>query len=249
MPSVAGPRPPLGVHPSGSHVRGPVVQPSGVQPSGVQPSGVRSAGSVVRGPTVRCPVIWCPPVRPVTSSSVSARRCLGITSGRRATLTAGTVGLQVVCGVPSGLVDSPSPPEGGRCCGGGRPVGERRSRTWPGRARAQAAARSTAGRRGRPAWRKGRRSLPANLGCGSAGPSATSCLWAWLAPCLEHDHATWSLWSLMAGWTSLEGPTRSTARMGCGPSAAQPASQRAWLGARRRCELREQWWARQGLNL
>jgi hypothetical protein len=109
-------------------------------------------------------------------------------------------------------------------------------------------ARPLAGR-GRPAWRKGRRSLPANLGCGSAGPSATSCLWAWLAPCLEHDHATWSLWSLMAGWTSLEGPTRSTARMGCGPSAAQPASQRAWLGARRRCELREQWWARQGLNL
>jgi hypothetical protein len=51
----------------------------------------------VRCPAVRCPVswfrrpvIWCPPVRPVTSSSVSARRCLGITSGRRATLTAGT---------------------------------------------------------------------------------------------------------------------------------------------------------------
>jgi hypothetical protein len=95
MPSVANPCSPLGVHPvrfprPGPGVQLSGVQPSGVQPSGVQPSGVRSAGSVVRGPTVRCPVIWCPPVRPVTSSSVSARRCLGITSGRRATLTAGT---------------------------------------------------------------------------------------------------------------------------------------------------------------
>jgi hypothetical protein len=39
MASVAGPRPPCGVHPSGSVVRGPAVQPSGVQP-------------------VQCPVTW-----------------------------------------------------------------------------------------------------------------------------------------------------------------------------------------------
>jgi hypothetical protein len=49
----------------------------------------------------------------------------------------------------------------GRCCGG-RPVGERRSRTWPGRARAQAATVLDRWPAGRPAWREGRRSLPAS---------------------------------------------------------------------------------------
>jgi hypothetical protein len=46
---------------------------------------------------------------------------------------------------------------------------------------------------------------------------------------LEHDYAAWSLWSLMARWTGLEGPTRSTVRMVCGPSAAQPGvSEPGW---------------------
>ena len=97
----------------------------------VQPSGVRSAGSVVRGPTVRCPVIWCPPVRPVTSSSVSARRW--------PTLQPGRIGLQVVCGSRAAWSTARVGLEGAMLWSGGRPVGERRSRTWPGGARAQAA--------------------------------------------------------------------------------------------------------------
>jgi hypothetical protein len=47
---------------------------------------------------------------------------------------------------------------------------------------------------------------------------ARSCTWAWLAPRLEHDHAPWSLWSLMARWTGLEGATSATVRMGAAPA-------------------------------
>jgi hypothetical protein len=152
---------------------GPTVRPAGVRPS-------------ARSPPRQCEPAW---VRIPGRFSVSPTVAVGIMSGRRATLRPGRIGLQVVCGSER-LGRRPESTWRGRCCGGGgRPVGERRSRTWPGRARAQAAARSTAGRWGRPAWRKGRRSLPANLGCGSAGPSATSCLWrGW--------HLAWSMTTL-----------------------------------------------------
>ena len=168
MPSVANPCSPLGVHPvrfprPGPGVQLSGVQPSGVQPSGVQPSGVRdpavrpsgvrpsgvrSAGSVVRDPAVRPSG-----VRPSASGRlVSARPpdhlrlvrvspavALEITSVRRAIFTTGTD--RVACGrrCPERLGRVPSRPGGGRWGGGGRPVGERRSRTWPGQARAEAA--------------------------------------------------------------------------------------------------------------
>jgi hypothetical protein len=93
MPSLAGPRPPLGVHPSDSHGRGPVVQPSGVQPSDVQLSGVQSAGSVVRGPTVRPAG-----VRPPGPLLVGGSPAVAVGSPRRrATLRPGRIELQVVC--------------------------------------------------------------------------------------------------------------------------------------------------------
>jgi hypothetical protein len=47
---------------------------------------------------------------------------------------------------------------------------------------------------------------------------------------LKHDHGAWSLWSLMAPWTGLEGANELTVRMGRGPSAAQPGSEPDRLG-------------------
>jgi hypothetical protein len=49
---------------------------------------------------------------------------------------------------------------------------------------------------------------------------------------LEHDHAAWSLWSLMARWTGLKGAKELTVRMGRGPSAAQPGGERDGWGPR-----------------
>jgi hypothetical protein len=157
MPSLAGPRPPLGVHPSGSHGRGPVVQPSGVQPSNVQLSGVRSAGSVVRGPTVR-PAGVRPPGPLLVGGSPAV--AVGITSGGGQPCGRDGSGCRWSAG-PERLGRRPESAWRGRCCGG-RPVGERRSRTWPGRARAQAATVLDRWPAGRPAWREGRRSLPAS---------------------------------------------------------------------------------------
>ena len=200
---------PLGVHPSGSHGRGPVVQPSGVQPSDVQLSGVRSAGSVVRGPTVR-PAGVRPPGPLLVGGSPAV--AVGITSGA-GNLAAGTDRVAGGLRVPSGLVDGPSRPGGGdavvvgRWGSGGRGPGRvglgRRLRPC-----------STAGRRG------GQLGVRVAGRCRPLGVAGTF---------LGHDHAPWSLWSLMARWTGLEGPTRSTVRMVCGPSAAQPGvSEPGW---------------------
>jgi hypothetical protein len=156
-PSAAGPLSTVGVHPVQILVR------SGVQPSGVQPSGCptvrcptvgvsnrRVSGHLAPSsrtdlsgrlvPPVRRSAVWCPPVSPVASvpSRVSPPWPLGVRrSGRGLRGWSGSGS-----GWPSGSVDG---------CGGldagdpaevmGRPGGgERRSRTWPGRARAEAAA-------------------------------------------------------------------------------------------------------------
>jgi hypothetical protein len=105
----------------------------------VPSSGIRLSGRPVSAR--RRPAGWCPRVRPITSvSSASARRwpwrsrrCGGQSS------QPGRIELPVVGGVPSGLVGRRVGLEGDGGEVVGRPVGERRSRTWPGRARAEAA--------------------------------------------------------------------------------------------------------------
>jgi hypothetical protein len=195
MPSLAGPRPPLGVHPSGSHGRGPVVQPS----------GVRSAGSVVRGPTVR-PAGVRPPGPLLIGGSPAV--AVGIASGA-GNLAAGTDRVAGGLRVPSGLVDGPSRPGGAMLwwwwsAGGGAAVADL---AGSGSGAGCDRARPLAGGGGQLGVRVAGRCRP--LGVAGTLPG--------------HDHAPWwSLWSLMARWTGLEGPTRSTVRMGCGPSAAQP---------------------------
>jgi hypothetical protein len=148
MPSVA-----IRVHhwvstPFGSHVRVrasscPVsshpVSSRPVSGQLVPSSGIRLSGRPVSAR--RRPAGWCPRVRPITSvSSASARRwpwrsrrCGGQSS------QPGRIELPVVGGVPSGLVGRRVGLEGDGGEVVGRPVGERRSRTWPGQARAEAA--------------------------------------------------------------------------------------------------------------
>jgi hypothetical protein len=110
------PVPTAGVRSSSRPVSGQLVPSSGVQPSGRLVS-----------------------VRPVPFSSVAARRWPWGSRRGRATLPPGRIGLQVVCGSRAAWSTARVGLEGRCCGGGGRPVGERRSRTWPGRARAQAA--------------------------------------------------------------------------------------------------------------
>jgi hypothetical protein len=131
-------------------------------------------------PTVRCPAVRCPAVRcPVSwfrrpGSNRPAGWCpsgpllvggspavaVGITSGAGQPCGRDGSGCRWSAG-PERLGRRPESAWRGRCCGG-RPVGERRSRTWPGRARAQAATVLDRWPAGRPAWREGRRSLPAS---------------------------------------------------------------------------------------
>jgi hypothetical protein len=176
MLSVAGPCPPFGVHP-GSDVRGPVVQPSGVQPSGVQPADWCPAGWCVRPSGVRPAGVSA---RPVSGRLVSARPsghlrlacgspgvALGITSVRRATFTTGTDRVARGLRCPSGSVDGPSRPRGGRPGGG-------RAEAGGGVAVADLAGSCSGAGCGRgrpltgqgPARREGRPSLPAEPGMG-----------------------------------------------------------------------------------
>jgi hypothetical protein len=141
MPSVANPCSPLGVHPVRFPRPGPGVQLSGVQPSGVQPSGVRDPAVRPSGvrPSASGRLVSARPPDHLRLVRVSPAVALEITSVRRAIFTTGTD--RVACGrrCPERLGRVPSRPGGGRWGGGGRPVGERRSRTWPGQARAEAA--------------------------------------------------------------------------------------------------------------
>jgi hypothetical protein len=139
---------PIRVHhwvstPFGSHVRvrasSRPVSSRPVSGQLVPSSGIRLSGRPVSAR--RRPAGWCPRVRPITSvSSASARRwpwrsrrCGGQSS------QPGRIELPVVGGVPSGLVGRRVGLEGDGAEVVGRPVGERRSRTWPGQARAEAA--------------------------------------------------------------------------------------------------------------
>jgi hypothetical protein len=239
------------------------------------PSGSRCPA--VRCPAVRCPDIWLPrlrslcpavwcPARPASSLSrvqpsgvrPSARRirrvprqpgggALGDTLVRRGNPHAWNESSSMWSGpVPAARSMARVGLDAGTAaevvC---RPAGERLPRTWPGCARAgwlrptdqggQTAARapiaSDCARQG--CWLK--RDVPAPA--------------AWLPPWLERDYSPWLSWSLTPAWTGSAGPTSLTARMGARPQRG-PGVQGV-LQARRqqRFDLREWWWARQGLNL
>jgi hypothetical protein len=148
-------------------------RPCRASPAGVHhwvsTHSVPTSGSgrpAVRCPAVRCPVSWFRrpgsgrPVsaRPASGRLVSARPpnhlrlvrvspavALETTSVRRATFTKGRIQLQVVCGVPSGLVDRPSRPRGRRRWGDRWGSGRGPGRVRPGR---RLRPRSTADRPG-----------------------------------------------------------------------------------------------------
>jgi hypothetical protein len=126
MASVAGPRPPCGVHSavpssgSGGPVSGrpvssassvqPVhVRPSGVHPSGVRPSGVHPSG--VQPAAVRPRSVRTRPARPTPGGG-------GTRSRRRATVTTGAGRVPVGCRVVERLDRRPSRPGRGRGCRG-----------------------------------------------------------------------------------------------------------------------------------
>jgi hypothetical protein len=97
------------------------------------------------------------------------------------------------------------------------------SRTWPGQARAEGCGHAPplTGQGGQAGVRAAdgcRLSQAAEPGMGARVQARQS---KWWHLGLEHDHAAWSLWSLMARWTGLEGADELTVRMGRGPSAAQ----------------------------
>jgi len=139
----------MGVHPVRFLVRSGV-QPSGVQPSGVRPSGVRSPGSVVQDRPVRPSGA----ARPAVSCLVSARPSCGVcpvpgqpavalgSAGPAGPSRLEWIGFRVACRLPERLgrrlrgLDAGDPAEVMGRSGGG----ECRSRTWPGCARAEAAA-------------------------------------------------------------------------------------------------------------
>jgi hypothetical protein len=210
MPSLAGPAstrwvstrpvPTAGVRSSNRPVSSRPMSSCPVSGQLVPSSGVQPSGRLVS-------------VRPVPFSSVAARRWPWGSRRGAGNLAAGTDRVAGGLRVPSGLVDGPSRPGGGdavvvgRWGSGGRGPGRvglgRRLRPC-----------STAGRRG------GQLGVRVAGRCRPLGVAGTF---------LGHDHAPWSLWSLMARWTGLEGPTRSTVRMVCGPSAAQPGvSEPGW---------------------
>ena len=253
MPSVAVRVHHVGVHPSvrvqvssrpvsSCPVSGQLAPSSPVPLSGrlvSSPSGVQP----VRGPAVRCP---------------SARRirrvprqpgggALGDTSVRRGNPHAWNESSSMWSGpVPAARSTARVGLDAGTAAEVvWRPAGERLPPTWPGCARAgwlrptdqggQTAARapiaSNCARQG--CWLK--RDVPAPA--------------AWLPPWLERDYSPWLSWSLTPAWTGSAGPTSLTARMGARPQRG-PGVQgvlQAWR--QQRFDLREWWWARQGLNL
>jgi hypothetical protein len=79
----------------------------------------------------------------------------------------------------------------------------------------------------------GRRPAPVVGGCARQGSGGSA-----RVPALPHgsrpglrDYTAWSWWSLMPGVEGPDGPPSLPARMGCGPSAAQPRWEPDWGGA------------------
>ena len=247
MVSVAGRCPPLGVHPFGSDVRLRLSSRPVVQPSGVQPSGVRSSGWVVRDPAVR-PTGVHPSVRSPLSRPGQPRGGLGITSVRRVTFTTRTDRDACVCGVraarSTARVGLRGRRGGGR--GGGRgSVGRGAGRVCSGAScGAVDADRPGASPAGGPpvaagypeAWERGLQcGVPAPAGGGERGlDPRLRCVVV-----VEPDDR-------------VDGPGRVNELDGAdeGAAPARPSQEVSEpTSGRQRYDLRERWWARQGLNL
>jgi hypothetical protein len=240
--SVAGPRPPCGVHsavpPSCPAVQRPA--PSGVQRVRCPP---------VRCPPVRCPPVWCPPVqRPAGCCPPRSVR----TRPSRPTLGGG-VGDQVAAAGSRHHRNGSSP--------GGLPrrgatrstAGQARTRAMlpgsrvvsgvgggPGPGWVRARPRVTAGEPGRPGRRAEHPSLTAALWAGSRLRREVAAAAAWLR--------SWAGWATTVGGgdgaccpggRGPEGPEGVPAGMGVRPQRG-PGWQRALPArCRHRCDLRE----------
>jgi hypothetical protein len=231
MPAVAGRCPPCGVHPYGASSRGRVVHPSGrARPVSSCPVSARPACS--------CLVSACLSVVSRSSSPASARRWRWDQVGAaRHPCTTGTGRVQRG---RSRLRAARSTARAGLDAGEAAQVVRQHrgasSRTWPGGARAAAAALGrgpgrSARRAGRPWWR-----LRQPRG-------------AWPSAALLHlprrrrlgwmrDYGGWSWWSLPARVDGPESPMGLPAGMACGPSAAQSSQQARPARCRQRCDLR-----------
>jgi hypothetical protein len=246
MPSLAGPAstrwvstrpvPTAGVRSSNRPVSSRPMSSCPVSGQLVPSSGVQPSGRLVS-------------VRPVPFSSVAARRWPWGSRRGAGNLAAGTDRVAGGLRVPSGLVDGPSRPGGGdavvvgRWGSGGRGPGRvglgRRLRPCSTADRpggGQPGVRVAGGCRLSQAWERG--SKP-----GVPAPECGRHLG------LEHDYAAWSLWSLMARWTGLEGANELDGADGARPQRGPARKSATPARGRQRCDLQELWWARQGLNL
>jgi hypothetical protein len=244
MPAGTGARPPwVSTHPVASSVVW-----VGLHPSGVQPSGVRATGCIVR-------------VRP-SSGLVSARpsgrvrlvprpaATLGNSSVQRGSLTTATG--RAACGLPrpGRLGRRPRRPGRGRHCPGRALVSGASAADWPDctQVGAVAALDCRADRPGQPTVR-----APAAGGYARAGERAAArrCCTCRVAGHPGLDARLLCVVVAEPGARSGR-PGRATELAGEDGVRPQrgPGVQRAFPARRRhRCDLREWWWARQGLNL
>jgi hypothetical protein len=157
LPSIAGLRSPLDVHPTRSAVRGPGVPPSAVQPSSVRSSGslvrTRLSGRLVSSPSGAQPsgVSVRPPGRsrlvprpPVVAMGTSGTAGDGHDWIESSSMWSGPV--PAARSAAQGAMDAAPPRSSCRPAGNGAP------RTWPGVLRREPAP----GRPGRPDRREGR---------------------------------------------------------------------------------------------
>jgi hypothetical protein len=245
MASVAGPRPPGGVHPSGCVVRvrrssRPVSGRLGVQCIRCPP---------VRCPAVRCPPVRCPPVRrpagccpPPSVRTRPSRLPSGGGGGEQveaaATVTTERVEARWAAASWSGWMDGRAGPDAGDAAEVALVSGGR----WRTRARWGDGGRPRltgwATRQARPACR-----APSLVAAGRAGEQAAArgAAAARVAAVLGlgGDHGGWWSWGLPPGWAGPEGPMGVPAGMGVRPQRG-PGSQRALPArCRQRCDLRE----------
>jgi hypothetical protein len=250
MASVAGPRPPCGVHPSGFVVRSgcpavwcaarlcaarPVCSPSGVRSPGVVVQG--SGGPDGRCPPVQRPAVWCPPrpsgrVRPVHVRRWGPGRC------------GGRPPPQARVEVPVGAAAPSSSPGVGRRRPG-------RGRGCRGRASVSGVSVADAGRVGEgggacplpcQAGQAGARSARGwrlREGQGSRRQREVAAAAAWLPSSgWVGDHGGWWSWRLPRGWMGPEGPMGLAAGMGVRPQRGSGWQRARPACGQQRCDLR-----------
>jgi hypothetical protein len=243
-----------------------VSNPSGVQPvhcpviwlprpdAAVRPAGVQP----VRRPAGWCPPGWCPSpsgvqpagVHPSTLSHPSRPASASGSDGGHPVRRGNGhdwIEFHVVRPVLGGSVDGPMRHSCGHRCGGHVEAGGGASAGAPGPGGASAGGCGRPTRR--PDRREGRPSVATSLGQGPADamlPHGT--VWsghlAW-----SRDYAAWSVRSLMSEWTGVEGPNELGGQDGARPQRGPGEVAGTPARRRQRRDLREWWWARQGLNL